>query len=235
MREPSTAEILPVAVMIHGQAFYWTEGRGLDPLAINTLQGWLINTARRYLPLAERKGLALDDLIQEGRVAALMAARRFDPSRGVKFISYASRWITSRIVDVVNRDIVHSSARVRRRLIKETGASFEAMSLDEPTAGGEQCFADMLIDEDGQKGHQAAERSLALTDCAKVLGDSWAVLDRRERAILNHHFGLAASPETLDEIGARLGLSRERIRQIECKALRKLRRQMERRGIKRSF
>jgi len=203
-------------------------------------------------------GPSLLDLINEGNIGLLQAARRFDPTRNVKFISYAVWWIRQAIMQMLaeqsgptrlplkqagllykirtkTEELRHALDReptaqelagalgVSRREIEEIQrVARRPVSLDSPvTEDSETAYLDLMADEDAPAvDHDLLESSLR-SEIAGLLGH----LAPREREVLELRFGIATDdPLTLEEVGQRLGLSRERIRQIEKKAKKRLQR-----------
>jgi RNA polymerase primary sigma factor len=173
---------------------------------------FVVSCARRYRGL----GVPFLDLIHEGNLGLIEAARRFDPSRNVKFITYAVWWI--------RQSMVHALADQTRafsyppKLFPLLHAR-DDVSLSEPVAPGtDRELSDTLAQDqlliEGELIHRAdlAELDAALVD-----------LTRKELEVLRLRFGLGDDqPRTLQEIGERLHLSRERVRQIETQAKGKL-------------
>jgi RNA polymerase primary sigma factor len=160
---------------------------------------FVIMIARRYMHL----GMSMEDLVSEGNMGLIRAIRSYDPGRGVRFISYAVWWI--------RQAILHA--------LKENPA---AASLDAPVGGseGESTLADLLADEETRGPEDTVVEEL-------LCGDVRALLERlppREMEILRQRYGLGGrKPASLEEIGVRLHMTRERIRQIEKRALRRIR------------
>jgi len=232
--------------------------RAGDPDALQELVKrnlrFVISVAKKY----QNRGLPLIDLIGEGNVGLLTAARKFDPDQGVKFISYAVWWIRqailqalaeqSRIVRVpLNRaGTLHRIGKRANVLLQELGReathaeiasgmditeeevaktmsiSQTHLSLDAPmTPGEDNKLLDYLPDNlNPTPDEQTFEKALT-----ESIEEALSHLKERESKILRLYFGLGdeAEPMTLEEIGALLGITRERVRQIKEKALSRLR------------
>jgi len=187
---------------------------------------FVVSYAKRYRGL----GISFLDLIHEGNLGLIEAARRFDPSRNVKFITYAVWWVRESMMHVLADQTRAFSfpPKLFAALRRGPGGASD-VSLNEPVSRG--AFADRdgvprelgdLLEQDGvppvdeEMIHQSD-----LDELAAALAD----LDGKEREVVRLRFGLEDDePRTLQEIGDRLHLSRERVRQIETRAKDKLRR-----------
>ncbi|WP_116127059.1 RNA polymerase sigma factor RpoD/SigA [Lewinella sp. IMCC34183] len=233
--------------------------RAGDQLALERLTKanlrFVVSVAKQY----QNQGLSLSDLINEGNVGLIKAAKRFDETRGFKFISYAVWWIRQSIMQA----IVEYSRLVRMPNNKAAGytkiteaiASFQQeferdpepeelaevlqisvsdvdralrgrmrhLSFDAPVAGDDSdiTMLDTLPNDEGSNPD------------LKVMGESLSkevianlnLLAPRERAVLAAYFGLDGEEQlNLEEIGDRFDLTRERVRQIKERAIRRLRR-----------
>ena len=194
--------------------------RSNDPDAISRLVEsnlrFVVSYAKRYRGL----GVSLLDLIHEGNLGLIEAAKRFDPTRNVKFITYAVWWI--------RESMMHTLAEQTRafsfppKLFSTFGTGAEDVSLNEPvTADGSRQLGDTLPQEQVPPVEDEMIHQSDLDELAAAMGE----LDRKEREVVRLRFGLEDDePRTLQEIGERLQLSRERVRQIESRAKDKLRR-----------
>jgi RNA polymerase primary sigma factor len=214
---------------------------------------FVVSVAKQY----QNQGLSLADLINEGNIGLIKAAKRFDETRGFKFISYAVWWIRqailqalaeqSRIVRLpLNRvGTLHKIGKISSSLEQEFGRepspdeiakelalstmevsdtlkiSNTHLSLDAPFSTSEDnCLMDVLEDE-----LQPAPDEALLDESLRVeISRALKTLSSREAQVISLYFGLThEKPLTLEEIGARFGLTRERVRQIKEKAIRRLR------------
>jgi RNA polymerase primary sigma factor len=214
---------------------------------------FVISVAKKY----QNRGVALTDLIQEGNVGLVTAARKFDPDQGVKFISYAVWWIRQAILaSLANQgrsvrvplNRASDLARIFRekeRLKQELGRdptseelskatdltpelieSLQTLNaaeirLDAPIGDSEDSqLVERFIIEEAAEPEQEVESRL-LTE---VVEGALATLEPRDAKVLRLYFGLEGEREhTLEEIGNLLGVTRERIRQLRDRALRRLR------------
>lgn len=193
-----------------------------DPAALSRLVEsnlrFVVSYARRY----RTAGVSLLELIHEGNLGLIEAARRFDPDRNVKFITYAVWWI--------RQAMMHALADQTRaftfppKLLATFGYGMADVSLSDPIgalAAGERTreYEDVLPDEQAGVDDELIRQG-DVDDLVDALGD----LDGKEREVVRLRFGLEDDePRTLQEIGDRLHLSRERVRQIESRAKAKLR------------
>jgi len=224
----------------------------LDKLTKANLR-FVVSVAKQY----QNQGLSLADLINEGNIGLIKAAKRFDETRGFKFISYAVWWIRqailqalaeqSRIVRLpLNRvGTLHKIGKISSRLEQSLGReaspeeiakelelsegevsdtlkiSNSHLSLDAPFSTSEDnSLIDILEDEFQPSPDEALLSASLRVEIEKALD----TLTPREAEVINLYFGLNSEKAlTLEEIGARFSLTRERVRQIKEKAIRRLR------------
>jgi RNA polymerase sigma factor (sigma-70 family) len=174
-----------------------------------------------------RSGVEWDDLLSEGRLGLFRAAETFDPHRGARFSTYASWWVKASISEYVER-----SKSVVRQAYRSTETD---KSLNEPVFkdSEETQRIDLIVDE-----HQVDpwERIATERNATELKELALAPLNERERLVFEARH-LADEPQTLNQIGEQIGVSRERARQIDAMAVRKARdavepaiQQVERRG-----
>lgn len=224
----------------------------LDRLVRSNLR-FVVSVAKKY----QNQGVSLSDLINEGNLGLIRAARKFDETKGIKFISYAVWWIRqailqalaeqSRIVRVpLNRaGALHRIGKRASALLQELGREATHaeiadgmditeeevartmsipqvhLSLDAPISPGEDS---RLLDYLPDTVHPTPEDMTFDNARSQAILESLASLKEREARILCLYFGIDGSdPLTLEQIGAQLGITRERVRQIKEKALSRLR------------
>jgi RNA polymerase primary sigma factor len=215
---------------------------------------FVIKIAKKY----RKSGLPFLDLINEGNIGLMEAARRFDPERGVRFTSYAVWWIRQAILHFLSQasqvfrvspktaNILYRVATTlarkksqdnetpsREELAKEIGVTLNELNASLEAAAGTLSL-DHPIDDSGdlvlgdtleQHRIQSADIQTVNQHLKEQIGESLGTLSNMEEKVLRLRFGLDTDdPMTLKEIGDRMHLSRERIRQIEAQALGKLRR-----------
>ena len=203
------------------------------------------STARRY------RGARVErvELLQEGVVGLLRALEGYDPERGIPFWAYASWWVRQamqQLVAEVARPVVLSNramrhlARLREvleqggegppaELAERAGLTVEQVadllaierpprSLDEPAGGELGSLGELLADPLAEDEYERVLAAIEVEELRALL----AGLSDRERDVLRSRYGLDGDEQSLRDIGARLGLSGERVRQIERRALAKL-------------
>lgn len=214
---------------------------------------FVIKIAKKY----RNSGLSFLDLINQGNVGLIVAARRFDPDRRVRFTSYAIWWIRQSILQYLSEaghifrispkmaNVLYRVSKVlacmrsereetlsSETLAREAGVTLEelnastaargaTLSLDHsPDGSGPSVLVDVLE----QRTIRSAEEGVITANLKKQINRSLSTLKPQEELVLRLRFGLENdSPLSLKQIGDRMSLSRERIRQIEAKALDKLR------------
>jgi RNA polymerase primary sigma factor len=217
----------------------------------------VVNIARSY----PGKGLALQDLIEEGNLGLLRAVEGFDPSMNTRFSTYASYWIKQSIkralintaktvripaymVELLTKwrrasaklqeelgrtptedEVAHSMQLPKKKLaiIKKAISLYNAGPQSDSGDTG-WTLDEMLMDSTTE----TPDAKLGMADDLRHVLALLDKMDTREATVLRMRFGLDdQEPLTLKEIGERLGLTRERVRQIEVEALAKLREQLE--------
>ena len=228
------------------------EEEALDKLVRSNLR-FVVTVSKKY----QNQGVPLPDLINEGNLGLIKAARKFDETRGIKFISYAVWWIRqailqalaeqSRIVRVpLNRaGVLHRIARRKAMLVQELGREPTAIeiaeevdlprqevektlaiarahiSLDAPVAPGED---GRLLDYLPDRVSPSPDEPILEKALTEALEAALGTLHAREAKVLRLYFGLGdEDPMSLEGIGSRLGVTRERVRQIKEQALKRLR------------
>jgi len=215
---------------------------------------FVVSMAKKY----SRSGYPLHELINEGNMGLIEAASRFDPARGVRFITYAGWWIRQAILAAIahhgqafsippklKHELYRFDTKVSQltqelghrpavdEISKELQMTEEAVrtmmegtpkevSLSAPIGDDADSHLEDLIRDDSITPVDDQMIASSFHEQLQGLLDN---LDSKERTIIGRRFGLGdLEPQTLAEIGADLHLSRERIRQLEERALNKLRR-----------
>jgi RNA polymerase primary sigma factor len=226
--------------------------RSLEKLTRANLR-FVVSVAKQY----QNQGLSLPDLINEGNLGLIKAARRFDETRGFKFISYAVWWIRQSILQALAEQ-----SRIVRLPLNQVGSlnkinkayskleqEFEReptpeelanlldlpqdkitdtmkvsgrhVSMDAPLASGEEStLMDVIANSDSPR----ADAALMNESLSREIDRALSTLTERERDVVKLFFGIGINHGlTLEEIGAKFDLTRERVRQIKEKAVRRLR------------
>jgi RNA polymerase primary sigma factor len=213
---------------------------------------FVVSVAKQY----QNQGLTLGDLINEGNLGLIKAAKRFDETKGFKFISYAVWWIRQSILQAIAEQsrivrlplnqvgslskISKAFSRLEQEYEREPSPeeladmlettvekisdtlsnSGRHVSMDAPFVQGEEnTLLDVLENKDPDTDSNLINESLS-----EEIRRSLSTLTDREREIVVLFFGLSTSqPLSLEEIGEKFNLTRERVRQIKDKALQRLR------------
>jgi RNA polymerase primary sigma factor len=193
---------------------------------------FVITVSKQY----QNQGLDLSDLIAEGNLGLMKAIENFDWSKRLRFISYAVWWVRQSILQSLNENartirlpvnVVQELQRAKKELEKagiELPDKFVnlpyTVNLDNPLNED----GDTLLDILNNPNAELADANLSTEDTLKEkLLSMLDVLDDREKVIIQDYFGLSGTTRTLEDIGNDFDLTKERVRQIKEKALRKLR------------
>ena len=228
-----------------------------DDVALNKMVKanlrFVVSVSKQY----QNQGLSLPDLINEGNLGLIKAAKRFDETRGFKFISYAVWWIRQSILQALAEQsrivrlplnqvgslnkINKAFSALEQKFEREPSAeelsevleipeekisdtmrvSGRHVSMDAPFVQGEDnSLLDVLVNHDSPR----ADSQLMNESLQKEIERSLSTLTERERDVVKLFFGIGLNHGlTLEEIGAKFDLTRERVRQIKEKAIRRLR------------
>ncbi len=223
---------------------------------------FVVHYAKRYRGI----GLSYMDLIHEGSLGLMEAAKRFDPERNVKFISYAVWWVRQAIFHALSEHtrvfrlpqklsgqvsrVTNAREKLKaelermpttEELAERTALSPEAVQQLLMAAGTDVSLSAAVGDEGNlelgdtleQETVPSVELEMIRTSFERRIQSMVGDLDEKEREVIKMRFGLdGEEPKTLQEIGESMGLSRERIRQIESRAKEKLRRSREAQGLR---
>ncbi|MEA3477267.1 MAG: RNA polymerase sigma factor RpoD/SigA [Bacteroidota bacterium] len=213
---------------------------------------FVVSVAKQY----QNQGLTLPDLINEGNLGLIKAAKRFDETRGFKFISYAVWWIRQSILQALAEQsrivrlplnqvgslnkIKKASSKLEQRyerppstdeiaelmempeykIDKAMKITTKYISMDAPISQEDDTkFLDVYVHDDTPK----TDAHLMRESLNKEIQRSLATLTDKERDVINLYYGIGMNHGlTLEEIGAKFDLTRERVRQIKEKAIRRL-------------
>jgi RNA polymerase primary sigma factor len=209
--------------------------REKDAIHKELLEGnlrFVITVAKQY----QNQGLELADLVAEGNIGLMKAIKNFDWTKKLRFISYAVWWIRQSILQSLNENArtIRLPVNVVQELYKEkksiqsTGGELSEKMASLPSVVGLDRHindeGDTLIDMIADMNSPAPDEVFNTKDLLKQkLMSIMNVLDDREKVIIEDYFGMSGQNRTLEEIGNDFNLTKERVRQIKEKALRKLR------------
>ena len=193
---------------------------------------FVITVAKQY----QNQGLDLSDLIAEGNLGLMKAIKNFDWHKDLRFISYAVWWVKQSIIQSLNDNArtirlpvnVVQDLHKAKKEIAITGKELELKFSSLPS----MIDLDMTINDEGDTlvdiianpNALAPDAGFNTKDMLKnKLISLLNVLDEREKVIIEDYFGLSGTPRTLEDIGGDFGLTKERVRQIKERALRRLR------------
>ncbi|MFO7370171.1 MAG: RNA polymerase sigma factor RpoD/SigA [Bacteroidales bacterium] len=222
---------------------------------------FVVSVAKQY----QHQGLSLPDLINEGNLGLIKAAKKFDETKGFKFISYAVWWIRqcilqalaeqSRIVRLplnkigalnkINRAFSQlEQAHEREPSPEEVAKILELpegkvagtlelsgrhLSVDAPFQDGEE---NSLLDVLPSHDTPTTDNKLIEESLAKEIERTLSTLPEKESSVIRAFYGIGTKPMSLEEIGATIGISRERTRQIKEKAIKHLRQKSKNKLLK---
>ncbi|NPA68772.1 MAG: sigma-70 family RNA polymerase sigma factor [Chlorobi bacterium] len=223
---------------------------------------FVVSVAKQY----QHQGLSLPDLINEGNLGLMKAAKKFDETRGFKFISYAVWWIRqsilqalaeqSRIVrlplnqvgavnkiyrfyaefqqkynrEPTTKEISEALDISTKKIDQVLKAAGKHMSMDAPLTSDSD--SNSLVDIMENEGIDPSDNMLMKESLLKEIERALSTLPEREAIIIRHFFGVNGEELSLREIGEELGLTRERVRQLKERALRKLRKSSRSKHLK---
>jgi RNA polymerase primary sigma factor len=200
---------------------------------------FVISVAKMY----QNQKMDLLDLISEGNIGLIKAAERFDPTTGLKFISYAVWWVRQSIMSSLNEN--SRTIRIPSNLIQESQKNKKDESKDETLFSkfSEEESSRLLnlpycvglykeVNEDGDelidlipnKNSPNPEDILNTPEeIKKKVSYMLNVLDEREKTIIEKYYGLSGVESNLEDLGEEFGCTKERIRQLRDRAIKKLR------------
>lgn len=206
-----------------------------DEIKKELLEGnlrFVITVSKQY----QNQGLDLPDLIAEGNYGLMKAIENFDWSKNLRFISYAVWWIRQSILQSLNENartirlpvnVVQELHKAKKELdangteLPEKFVNLPSIvNLDSPLNEEGDTLLDVVANPNAESADSGLSTEQTLKDKLMAILE---VLDEREKVIIQDYFGLSGSTRTLEDIGNDFDLTKERVRQIKEKALRKLR------------
>jgi len=193
---------------------------------------FVITVAKQY----QGQGVDLSDLIAEGNIGLMKAIQSFDWTKNLRFISYAVWWIRQSILQSLNEhsrtiripvNVIQDLYKEKKRTDK-TGEKIDDRFANLPSTINLQTqinedgdtLIDLIVNKDSDMPDEVFNNGQQLKD---GLFNIMNILDERERQIIEDYYGISGTPRTLEDIGSDFSLTKERVRQIKEKALRKLR------------
>ena len=213
---------------------------------------FVVSVAKQY----QNQGLSLPDLINEGNLGLIKAAKKYDETRGFKFISYAVWWIRHSIMQAISEQsrivrvpinqmgVIHKMRKVvqqfeqeyqrlpsideiaeqidlpKEKIVEIMSMITKKISMDAPISTNDN---GNLLDVLPNKNSPSADEDLLEEGLKKEIERLLVSLSEREQIILRGYFGINQREMSLEEIGEQTGLTRERVRQLKEKAIKRLR------------
>jgi RNA polymerase primary sigma factor len=210
----------------------WKQKEIIEQEIIQGNLRFVITVAKQY----QNQGLDLPDLIAEGNLGLIKAIKNFDWTKNLRFISYAVWWVKQSILQSLNENsrTIRLPVNVVQEMQKEKKAVDNGLAelsdkfatlpsmgdLDRSINEDGDTLLDIIINPDANNPESVFDTK----DLLKTkLMDTLNILDDRERIIIEDYFGLTGSSRTLEDIGNDFDLTKERVRQIKEKSIRKLR------------
>lgn len=173
---------------------------------------FVVVIARQY----QGQGLSMEDLVSEGNLGLMKAARKFDATRGLRFVNYAVVFIRQQIEKAVRKE--SDEQRV------ESTRDGQTRSVDAPLGSkANVSLLSVLVNADSPQADQRVYNA----NLEDAIERSLQTLNERETTVINAFFGIGEERQTLAEIAERMSLKRERVRQIRDRAVRRLKKNMK--------
>jgi RNA polymerase primary sigma factor len=172
---------------------------------------FVVVIARQY----QSQGLAMEDLVSEGNMGLMKAARKYDASKGLRFVNYAVVFIRQQIEKALKKE--GAEQRV------ESTRDGQTRSVDAPLGSkANVSLLSVLVNADSPQADQRVYNANLEDAVERTL----LTLNERETAVVNAYFGIGEERLTMAEIGERMNLKRERVRQIRDRAVRRMKKNM---------
>jgi RNA polymerase primary sigma factor len=210
-----------------------------NELVVGNLR-FVISVAKMY----QNQGMDIMDLISEGNIGLIKAAEKFNPTSGLKFISYAVWWVRQSIMASLNENartiripsnLVQEAQKQKKKdeILEEYTFLVSDETITPPSNNLPYCVGlfseinedgDTLIDVIPNQNADSPEQFLnSNEEIKKKVELMLGILDDRERTIIIKYFGLTGTESSLEDLGEEFGCTKERIRQLKDKAIKKLR------------
>lgn len=172
---------------------------------------FVVNIAKKF----KGRGVSMPDLIAEGNLGLLKAIDRYNPEYNVKIFSYGVWWIKQAMMEAIEkRNFIPSE-----ELPQEQNDDNQFNDNDETYDYNEQSLPEVFITEDNDEYSRTEEQK-------RIISDALKKVSKRDASLLLEYYGLSGKPKTLEEIGLKYNLTKERVRQINKKTLKKMRTEM---------
>lgn len=175
---------------------------------------FVVVIARQY----QGQGLLMEDLVSEGNLGLMKAARKFDASRGLRFVNYAVVFIRQQIEKALQKESVEQRV--------ESGKDGQTRSVDAPLGSkANMSLLSVLVNMDSPQ----ADQRVYSANMEEAVEYAISSLSERERHVVNAFYGIGQEYQTMSEIAETMNIKRERVRQIRNKAIRHLKKIYRRR------
>lgn len=175
---------------------------------------FVVVIARQY----QGQGLLMEDLVSEGNLGLMKAARKFDASRGLRFVNYAVVFIRQQIEKALQKESVEQRV--------ESGKDGQTRSVDAPLGSkANMSLLSVLVNMDSPQ----ADQRVYSANMEEAVEYAISSLSERERHVVNAFYGIGQEYQTMSEIAETMNIKRERVRQIRNKAIRHLKKVYRRR------
>lgn len=198
--------------------------RAIERLVTSNLR-FVVSVARQYAEKAHEEGIDIDDLISEGNIAMMLAARKWNPKADGRFVNYAVHDVKKAIAQALPQQ---GPMLTLPKHDTSAAKGMRRFSTDAPVHPGQtNTLGDML-----RSGNPTTDDHAETNEVSYTLSRALDYLNERERDVITLYYGVGRDDHlTMAEIGEKKGLARERVRQIRKTAERKMRRALKsRRG-----
>ncbi len=182
---------------------------------ISSNQGFVVSIASHY----KHRSLDMDDLISEGNIGMLAAARAFDPTQGKSFASYAAPFIRNAIGKAIEQQsgLYRVPRDVSNPIIEKKRS--RALSIDAPVGGStELSLARVIPDKNADDPEKVLQNNILGKELTIIVKN----LQPRDQHVIRRFYGIGMEVRTMAEIAQEMGIKRERVRQIRDHAVRQI-------------